>query len=71
VADVKHKARKQKPRTEAEWGGYRCQMSCRIGRDALEGKTKTPPGVSPLEYAMFNLLHAVEELARENEVSCR
>ena len=54
------------PRTEAEWCAYRCQLSCKIGRDVLEGKTKTPAGVSPLEYAVFNLLHAVEELSRHN-----
>lgn len=51
------------PRTEAEWCAYRCQLSCKIGRDALEGKTQPPAGCSPLEYAVFNLLHAVEELA--------
>ena len=54
------------PRTEAEWCAYRCQLSCKIGRDVLEGKTKTPAGVLPLEYAVFNLLHAVEELSRHN-----
>lgn len=54
------------PRTPAEWCAYRCQLSCKIGREVLEGKTKTPAGVSPLEYAMFNLLHAVEELSRHN-----
>jgi hypothetical protein len=54
------------PRTEAEWCAYRCQLSCKIGRDVLEGKTKTPAGVSPLEYAVFTLLHAVEELSRHN-----
>lgn len=54
------------PRTEAEWCAYRCQLSCKIGRDVLEGKTKTPAGITPLEYAVFNLLHAVEELSRHN-----
>lgn len=52
------------PRTEAELCAYRCQLSCKIGRDVLEGKIKTPAGVSPLEYAVFNLLHAIEELSR-------
>jgi len=52
-----------KPKTPEEWAAYRCKLSCRIGRDVLDGKTATPPGVSRLEYAMFNLLHAVEELA--------
>jgi hypothetical protein len=30
-------------------------------------KTKTPAGITPLEFAMFNLLHAVEELSRQNK----
>jgi len=55
--------RKNPPKSPAEWAAYRCQASCRIGRDALEGKTKPPAGCSPLEYAVFNLLHAVEELS--------
>jgi hypothetical protein len=54
------------PRTPAEWSAYRCQLSCKIGRDALDGKTQPPAGCSPLEYAVFNLLHAVEELSRYN-----
>jgi len=54
---------KAKPKTPREWFAYRCKLSCKIGRDALDGKTKAPQGVSPLEYAVFNLLHAVEELA--------
>ena len=44
-------------------GIYRAQLSCQIGRDVLEGKTTAPDGVRPIEYAMFNLLHAVEEIA--------
>jgi len=54
---------KAKPKTPREWAAYRCKVTCQIGRDALSGKTKTPAGGSPLEYAVFNLLHAVEELA--------
>jgi len=57
------KAKPIPPKTELEWAAYRCKLSCRIGRDALERKTETPGGVTPLEYAVFNLLHAVEELA--------
>lgn len=53
-------------RTPAEWCAYRCQLSCKIGRDVLDGRTKPPSGVTPLEYAVFNLLHAVEELSRHN-----
>ena len=66
-ARVKAAKRVVMPRTEAEWCAYRCQLSCKIGRDVLAGKTKTPAGVSPLEYAIYNLLHAVEELSRHND----
>ena len=45
-------------------GLYRAQLSCKIGRDVLEGKSETPDGVQPIEWAMFNLLHAVEEIAK-------
>jgi len=44
-------------------GLYRAQLSCRIARDVIEGKTAAPADVSHLEWAMFNLLHAVEEIA--------
>lgn len=55
---------KSKPKTEAEWCAYRAELSCRIGRDALENKAKSPYGVTQQEYALFNLLYAVEELAK-------
>lgn len=60
-----------RPQTEAQWCAYRCQLSCKIGRDVIDGKTKTPAGVLPLEYAVFNLLHAVEELSRQNSHSSK
>jgi hypothetical protein len=44
-------------------GLYRAQLSCKIGRDAIEGKITPPDGTAPMEWAMFNLLHAVEEIA--------
>ena len=53
----------KKPKTEAERAAYRCQLSCKVGRDALEGISEPPPGVGRIEYALFNLLHAVEELS--------
>jgi hypothetical protein len=49
----------------AHWGLYRAGASCRIGRDALDDRIKVPFGVSKIEYALYNLLHAVEELAKE------
>ena len=63
------KTNPKKPQTEAEWCAYRCQLSCKIGRDVLEGIAKTPHGVTPLEYAVFNLLHAVEELSKTNDLT--
>ena len=42
---------------------YRAMLSCAIGRDAIEGRIEIPANVSPMEWAMFNLLHAVEEIA--------
>lgn len=47
-------------------GLYRARLSCRIGRDALEGKN-VPPSINPTEYALYNLLHAVEEMATAME----
>lgn len=44
-------------------GLYRAQLSCKIGRDVLEGKTRCPDGVQPIEWAVSNLLHAVDEIA--------
>ena len=44
-------------------GLYRAQLSCKLGRDAIEGKNTPPEGVTPMEWAMFNLIHAVEEIA--------
>ena len=42
---------------------YRAKLACQIGRGVLEREHPTPPGVFPHEYALFNLLHAVEEIA--------
>jgi hypothetical protein len=42
---------------------YRAALSCRIGRDVLEGTKTCPAGTSQTEYALFNLLHAVEDIA--------
>jgi hypothetical protein len=52
----------KKPKTAAEWSAYRCQASCKIGRNALFEKTE-----NPTDYAIFNILHAVEELSKQIE----
>jgi hypothetical protein len=49
----------------AHMGLYRAIMSCRLGCDALDGKINTPIGVSQTEWAVYNMLKAVEELAKE------
>jgi hypothetical protein len=49
--------------TDNEISLYRAKLSCKIGRDAIEGTTRPPDGCSPIEYAVFNLLHAVSEIA--------
>lgn len=41
---------------------YRMKLNCQIGRDALEGKTRPLNGCSQIEYAMYCLLHAIEDL---------
>ena len=55
---------KDKPKTEAEWCAFRCQASCKIGRDALDG-IKPIPDRPSIEYAVYNLLNAVESLSKQ------
>lgn len=61
---AKKKKAPAKPKTEAEWAAYRCQLSCKLGREVLDGTTKPPLNTTALEYAVYSLLHAVEELSR-------
>ena len=42
---------------------YRATLSCKIGRDAIERKN-VPDGTSAQDYAIFNLLHAIEDIAK-------
>ena len=55
--------RKQKPTTPRSWALYRAQLSCVVGRGSLERKTSPPCDLSPLEYAAFCALHAIEDIA--------
>ena len=43
---------------------WRAVAACEIGREALDFPAEVPAGVNPLEYAVYNLLQAVEDLAR-------
>ena len=42
---------------------YRAITSCRVGRDALDGTFPPPQMATPTEYALYNLLHAIEDIA--------
>ena len=46
---------------------YRAQLSRKIGKDIITGMTKSPPNVTPMEWAIYNLLCAVEDIAAEME----
>jgi hypothetical protein len=43
---------------------WRAETACKIGKQALNGETEIPEGATALEYAVYNLLCAVEDLAR-------
>lgn len=52
---------------------YLARLSCKIGRDAMDDENKLPLGVTATEYALYNLLYAVDEIAahlqeKESEV---
>jgi hypothetical protein len=42
---------------------YRVKLSCKIGRDIISGEAQPPPYLSKTEYALFNLFHAIEDIA--------
>ena len=52
----------QGPKTDREWALYRTKLNCQLGRKALEGKTALN-GYTAIEYALFCLLNAVEDVA--------
>ena len=53
------------PKTEKELCLYRASIACRVGMDALNGTLCMPlsDGIQPMEFAIFNLLSAVKEIA--------
>ena len=53
-----------KPQTPTEWHAYRAVLSCKIGIQAVEGNRATPDGISATEWGIYNLLQAVESLAK-------
>lgn len=42
---------------------YLADLSCQIGMDSLEND-KAPEGVPSIEYALYNLLSAVQEIVK-------
>ena len=53
------------PKTEAEWSAYRVSLNCQVGRDILQLKVKSPPNVPVIEFALFSMFHAIEELSKQ------
>lgn len=58
----------KKPETPAEWAAYRCQSSCRVGRDAFDLHTNIAPGWDRRDYAIYCLMSAVEDLSKQVEL---
>ncbi len=46
---------------------YRAKLSCKIGRNALNGDIEMPTGVTVSEWALYNMLSAVEDIAAHLE----
>ena len=59
----------KKPETPAEWCAYRCQLSCKVGLAAMAGDGAVPCGLRSVDYAIYNLLHAVSELSQQVALS--
>jgi len=47
------------PKTKEEWCLYRAELACKVGRDALNGKSEVH---DPTKFALFNILHALEDI---------
>jgi hypothetical protein len=56
-----------KPESKLQWDTHRAKMSCKIGRQALNGELVTPPGGTDKEYALYCLLSAIEDIANAIE----
>ena len=51
------------PKTEREWALYRAKLNCQLGRKALDGQTQPANGYTAIEYALFCILHSLEDMA--------
>ncbi len=50
-------------KTKRELALYRARLSCKIGCDALDARSKSGMYTSELEFAVFNALKALEDIA--------
>lgn len=51
-------------KTIRNWPCHRAKLACKIGRDALDASIPDlPDGVTAEQWALYNLLHAVEDIA--------
>ena len=53
------------PETQREWALYRAKLNCQLGRKALDGQTQPANGYTAIEYALFCILHSLEDVAEE------
>jgi hypothetical protein len=51
-----------KPKNDYEWALERAHLHCKIGKDAIKGKIPDNVYVCGMEYALYNLLDAVNEI---------
>ena len=59
----KQKPSPPKPKTPRDCALYRAKLSCKIGRDTIDGVTEPPGKVTILEYPAFCALNAIEDIA--------
>ena len=54
----------KKPETPREMALYRGKLSCKLGRDALDGKGmgKNASDVNQIKAALFNVLHVLDDI---------
>jgi len=56
--------KKQLPKTPEECAAYRLHLQCQIALDTISGNKIPPPVVSRMEYALFCLIHAIQEIPK-------
>ena len=46
---------------------YRARLSCSVGKKGITGDVTPPPGATGMEWAMFNLMEAIEDIVEAME----